>query len=303
MRTYRWIVLGLVLLGCTEARAQEAAALSGAPPVLVINREEIKPGQMGPHEKGAATFVSVLNRAHTSEYRLGLVPVSGDDNQVLYLEGYPSFAQLETAQKELDHALLTNAALRADFEGVQRKGADEHNSQRTMLARFRADLSYRPLTLDQVAHTRFVSMQTVRTKLGRTADYVDYLKATNEARQKAGVSDVNFAVYQVVSGAPAGVLIIFSGYRGLDDLDALYGGADERDRKVNEALGGAEVMKQRRMLISEILQDVNVTLFAMNPVISRPSPPIMAANPDFWTVKPAAAAPAKALASKKEKKP
>ena len=300
MRTHAGFVLALVAVAAATAAAQE----TGPPPVLVIAREEIKPGRMDGHAKSAASYVSVLNRAQAGEHRFGLVPVSGDDNQVLYLEGYPSFAKLEASRNELDRALQASAALRAEFDAVQKQGVDEHNSQRTMLARYRADLSFRPPTLDQIAHVRFVSMQTVRTKLGRTADYADYLKATNAAREKAGVSDVNYTVYQVVSGAPAGVLIVFSGYRSMEDLDALYAGMEDRDRKVNEALGGAEAVKQRRMLLSESLQDVNTVTFAMNPAISRPAPPIVAANPDFWTVKPAAApAAAKALAAKKEKKP
>ena len=40
------------------AVAQEAAAPSGPPPVLIINKEEIKPGRMGPHDKNAARFVA-----------------------------------------------------------------------------------------------------------------------------------------------------------------------------------------------------------------------------------------------------
>ena len=100
------------------AVAEEAA---GPPPVLLINKEEIKPGQMGPHEKNAAKFVAIQNKANAGSHRLGLIPVSGDNNVVLYLEGYGSFAELEKAQSEFDATLAMNASLRAELD--QRRAA------------------------------------------------------------------------------------------------------------------------------------------------------------------------------------
>jgi hypothetical protein len=67
---------------------------------------------------------------------------------------------------------------------------------------------------------------------------------------------------------------------------------------MEEALGGADVAKQRRMLISEIVADGFNTVYAMEPSLSRPTALIAAADPDFWNPKPAAAT--KALAAKKE---
>src|SRR5688572_6380046 len=84
------------------AVAQEAA---GPPPVLLINKEEIKPGQMGPHEKNAAHFVAIQNKANAGSHRLALTPVAGDNNVVLYLEGYPSFAEMEKAVEQFDATL------------------------------------------------------------------------------------------------------------------------------------------------------------------------------------------------------
>ena len=46
------------------AAAEEPAAPLGPPPVLIINKEEIKPGLMGPHEKNAARFVAIQNKAN-----------------------------------------------------------------------------------------------------------------------------------------------------------------------------------------------------------------------------------------------
>src|SRR6185295_16982073 len=164
------------------AVAQEAA---GPPPVLIINKEEIKPGQMGPHEKNAARFVSIENKANASSYRVGLTPVSGDDNVVVYLEGHASFEDMEKAAKGLADTLATNASLRAEMDQMTQQGADMHASQKTSLAVYRADLSYRPIHMDAVAKSRYVSINTTHIKIGHTPDYEAYAKELNGAREKA----------------------------------------------------------------------------------------------------------------------
>jgi hypothetical protein len=303
MRIRTSLVSTFVLLAAGAAWAQEAGAPAGPPPVMAIRREEIKPGRMEAHQRQAALYVSVLDRANAGEHRLALVPLSGDDNQVIYLEGFPSLAAMGAAREGLDKAALANAALRSELEGVLNQGGEDHNSQRTILARLRADLSYRPLSNEQVGRMRYVSMQTIRVKLGRVPDYTEWLKPLNEARQKAGVEDLNVLVYQVTSGAPQGTLITFTGYRSLEDMDAVSAGMQDRDAKVNAALGGPDVVKQRRTAMAEMVQDVTTTLFAIDPVISRAPTFIAAADPEFWGRKlPAPAAPAKALAGKKVKK-
>src|SRR6266545_2634343 len=83
-----WALLGVLLLSAAATAAQEQT--SGPPPVLAIGQEEIKPGSMGAHDKQVASYLALFNRANVGASRLGLVPVSGDDNQVLYLEGYAS---------------------------------------------------------------------------------------------------------------------------------------------------------------------------------------------------------------------
>ncbi len=118
-------------------------------------------------------------------------------------------------------------------------------------------------------------------------------------REKANI-DTHSVVYQIATGAGNNTFLIFSANRSLAEWDDLNAKAPERQKAIDAALGGDEVVKQRRMLISEIVADTYDTLYAMTPTISRPSPQIAAADPDFWTPKAAAAAPAKATAAKKE---
>ena len=62
-------------------------------------------------------------------------------------------------------------------------------------------------TAEQTGKSRFMSVSTTRIKPGRLVDYADYIKALNVAREKAG-ADVHTAVYQVLSGAPTGMVVV-----------------------------------------------------------------------------------------------
>jgi hypothetical protein len=277
------------------AVAQEAM---GPPPVLLINKEEIKPGQMGPHEKNAVRFVSIQNKANAETFRLGLTPVSGDNNVVLYLEGYGSFAEMEKAGKQFDAALAMNASLRTELEQNTRDGADMHASQKTMLAVFRPDLSFRPHKMDGVAQSRYFGVSKSVVRMGRSADAEAWVKELNAAREKANTEGVHTAVYQIVSGAPAGTYFSFTLNRSLAEWDEFGAKMGERNKAIDAALGEA-VVKERRKQAAEIFADFSTALYAMSPAISRPSPTFMAYDPGFWT--PTPAADVKALASKKEK--
>lgn len=289
-------LLGVLVLSAAGVAAQETAP-AGPPRVLAISREEIKPGRMTPHEKVAASFVAAISKANLQNYRLGLTPVSGDDNQVVYLEGFDSFAAVEASRKAMDEALAGNAAFKADFDLVERQGADMHATQKTAYAIYREDLSYRPLKVGEVAKSRYFNVVTVRVKPGQMTDYADYTKQYNTAREKAN-TDAHTAVYQVVTGAPTGTFLIFVAHRSLSEWDDFIRTMDARDKAINEALGGEAVVKQRRAWAAEIISDNFSTLYAFSPAISRANPQFAAADPDFWSPKPKA--PAKALASKKE---
>lgn len=280
MSATRLAVLALSAIGATTS-AQE---IPGPPPVLVVAREEIKPGKMVPHEKAAAGFVAVAEKAKAANYRIALTPVSGDDNMVVYLEGYPSYAAFETARNAFDTAIRTNAALRAELERLDPEG-DQHASQRTAIYRYRADLSYRPLRRDGVAKSRYMTITTTRVKPFRGPDYVDLLKAFNVAREKAG-TDAHAAVFQSVSGAPVGTFISFGTAQSLKEWDDFTAKMEENQKAIDAALGGPEAVKQRRMLLSEVVADTTSALYAMSPALSRPAPEFVAHDPAFWGARP-----------------
>lgn len=292
-----------VLLSCGGASLAEDAS-GGPPPILAIAREEIPPGRMPAHERNAAGFVSVLNRIGAASHRIALVPLSGDDNQVLYLEPHASFAALGQAREQFDEAIASNAALRTEMDQLTRDNVQLHHSQKTMLARYRADMSYRPKAREDTARSRYFSVTTIRVKPGRGPDYVEIVKQYNAALTKANI-DWHVATYQVVSGGPFGTFLFLSSRRSLQELDEAFARGDEEQKAIDEALGGPVAAANLRARFSEVIADGTNTLFAINPGMSRPTAEMAAVDPDFWTPKPAGAS-GKALAKKvvtREEKP
>lgn len=287
-----------LLAACLLPAAWVASEESPGPPkVLVVAREEIKPGMMSSHEKIAAGFLATISKTKLESYRLGLTPVSGDDNQVLYLEGHDSFAALEASQKAWDAELAANAAFKASLDQLESQGGPMHASQKTAIATYREDLSYRPSKMAEAAKARYFTIMTVRVKPGRIGDYVDFVKQYNAARAKANL-DEHSAAFQVLSGAPTGTFLFFSLNRSLTEWDDFRRGMDARSKSVDEALGGDLVIKHRREVASEIIADSMSNLYAVKASISRPDPQFAAGDPDFWSPKPKL--PAKTTAAKKD---
>jgi len=279
MRSRCLPVVGLLLLGATEALAQQSP-----PQVLMITREQFKPGNMTAHNRDIPAFYALFEKAGVGAYRLGLVPFSGDQNHLLYIEAYPSFAEMEATGKKMEATFGGSAALQKEMDALTKRTDSLHDSQSVMIVVRRNELSYRPLTIDAIAKGRFLNYAMTRVNTGRATDYADYVRQTNAAREKANL-DEHSTVWQVTSGAPTGTFLTFSWNRSLSEVDEFRKGLDARTKKLNEALGGDVVVKQRQKMLSEIVAQGATTVYAVNREISRPSPEFVTADA-FWKPKP-----------------
>jgi hypothetical protein len=202
---------------------------------------------------------------------------------------------------KVEAALAQNAALKTEMERLDGQSGDLRSGSQTAWFVSRPALSYHPPKLADVAKSRLVNISTVRVKPGRVPDFLDYYKSLNAAREKAGASWVSTAAYQSSVGAPGGTFVFFAFNKSMSEMDEANTKADERQKAIDTALGGDQVVKMRRELISEILvEPATANLYAINRAESRPSAQLAAADPDFWNPKPA---PGKALASAKKEAP
>jgi hypothetical protein len=277
----RLMVLVPILLPLLQAfPAGAAEEMTARPPkVLLVEWESLRPGSTPAHDKVAAGFAALAARSGAKGHWIGLNPVAGDENMALFLGGYPSFAAAEEARKADDAAVAASPALRAEMEKLEKAGAAVHTAQKAVWTTYQDDLSFRPPGPADIGKARYMEVVVTRVKPGRIPDYVEFLKAVNQGREKARL-DVHFAVFQVASGAPTGTFVILRPLTSMGELD------EDGMKPLVTALGD-EAWKKMRMAYAEIVEENTRTLFAINPKSSYPYPTIAAADPSFWKAKAA----------------
>ena len=281
MRLRTLAVPTLLLMSALPAHAQPAP-----PGVLVMTREQFRPGNMAAHNKLMPSYYALYEKAKVGPYRLGLLPMSGDTNHLVFLESYSSYDDMATTRKKLGEGIGATPALQTEMDALQKQNAPLHDSQTTWIAIRRPDLSYHPKATADVAKARYVSLNVTRVNIGRGGDYSDYVKQTNAAREKANL-DEHTSVYSVTSGAPAGTFLTFTSSASMAEADAAAAGGAARNQKLTDALGGEVVVKERQKMNSEIVAASTTTWYSVDRGISRTSPGFVTADPDFWKAKEA----------------
>ncbi len=261
----------LLVAGASHAIAQ----MPGPPKVLLIVREEIKPGMMPAHSREANNVVQIYTKANSPYHRLAMVPVAGNENEVMYFWGFDSFAEMEKSNSYLD--TVSNVTFKADFDRVRPPGDDYHSSQRDSIAVLREDLSYNINT--DIRRMRYMRVSTIRVKPGHSREWEDSRRMTRAAHEKAKV-DETMVVYQVAGGMQSGTYLVMIPWASLDGIGTIPHGKSYMD-----ALGD-----DRRDKIEKIENDSVVftatDIYAFAPQLSYVSKDWVSGDPSFWRLKP-----------------
>lgn len=270
-RYYLLISTALICLPVFSALAQALPA----PKVLLIVREDIKTGKMGPHAVEANNTVQIWAKAKSPYRRLAMVPIAGNENEVTYLWPFDSYASLEKSNSDLDQ--MASGPYKADFDKIQNRGDDYHSAQRDSIAVLREDLSYGPVA--DIPRMRFMRFETVRVKPGQARSWEEGRKIMKAAHEKANINE-SVAVYQIVGGMQAGTYLVLIPWKALDGLGTLPHGKDYQ-----EALGEDNMKKIEKINDAAVVFN-EVGIYTFNPQLSYLSPQFIAADPGFWTFKP-----------------
>ena len=290
--------LFVLVVVCLVASSPLVVSAQGPPPgppkVMMIEREEIKPGKMSQHEKLAHGYVQAFASAKSPTHWLGLVPVAGNENEAFFVTPYASYAAIEKDRQDTEK--MMTGALKAAVDQLDKQGGDIHASSRQIIAEYREDLSYNaPVNIPQM---RYFEITTTRVRPGYERAFEETRKMVKAAHEKAKV-DEHFAIYEVSTGALGQTYLTFSPFKSLAEWDVETHGQAYRD-----ALGDENRQKIDKMRADGLIS-VDSTLYLINPMMSYAPPEFAAANPAFWgatktaTAKAAGAkkAPAKTAAN------
>lgn len=284
-------VVSLVLCSFTIVVGQEHSP----PKVLLIVREEIKPSMMDDHNRHSAEFASVFGQLQTPNHRIAMVPIAGNENEVLYVTAAESFRELEGMLQATDKKMgAPSASVKTQMARLQKEAPDLHAGMRDMLALYRPDLSFNPGV--PIATMRYFSVTTTRVRPGHDAQYAESLqKIINPTRQKAKVDDLHVAVYQIISGAPAGTYMLFRPMKSIGEFDSGIAA------KVRATMTDDQ-RKDADKAANDAIMSSDVTTYAFMPRMSYVGSEFAAGDPGFWNPKVEMAA-AKPKPKKRAPKP
>lgn len=281
MKTSLLCSMLLVLLTFPAVMAQNESEKPGPPKVLLINREEIKPGLMPAHNRHSEMYASVFARLKTDNYRIAMTPIAGNENEVLYITGADSFADLEKVQRGTDKALSTiPVSMRSEMDKLDKEGPELHSAMRQMLAVYRPELSFNPGA--PIPQMRYFTVTTIRVRPGHDARWVDYVqKILNTARGKAKLPDTfHVAVFQVISGAPGGTYLVFRPMKSLAEMDTATGPMVRRAMSDDER-------KEADKANAESVMTSESSIYAFNPRMSYMPKEFIQMDAAFWAPAPA----------------
>ena len=273
--------LGLLVSICSPAFAQTPEPM-GPPPVLLIVREDIKASKMPAHNKHSASFAQIFAKLQTPSHRIALVPVAGSENEVVYVTGAGSFADLEKMQQDTDKKMSgASGAIKTELDRLAREAPDLHSAMRDLLAVYRPELSYNPGV--NIAQMRYFAITTVRVRPGQEDVYADYVKnLANAARDKAK-AELHIAAFQVIAGSPGTTYLFFRPMKSLAEYDLKIG------PRVREAMSAGQKEKADKMT-SESVMVSETSVYAFEPSMSYVAKEMAAQDPGFWNPKPQKAA-------------
>lgn len=266
----------LALLCASVAVAQDVAT---PPPAMIqIYREEVKPGKGPAHEKNEAAYVHMMKGAKASPNYTALVTVTGPA-EAWFVTRYENYAAWGKDISAMDH----NPTLSAESDRINSADGEFLTNSRSIVARYRADLSYRPGV--SIPLTRFINISIVRIRPGHNTDFEDARKIIKAAHEKLALK-FNYSVYQVQSGMPAGTFFIMYYGKSLADFDAA---ADIHGQAYQDAIGD-DGRKKLGELASSGTIGSDTMIFSVDPRMSYPDKATIDADPAFWSPKPAAPA-------------
>jgi hypothetical protein len=269
-----FIFSGLVV-SAGVALAQETM---GPPPVLMIEREFLKPGKAGNvHEKSESQFVQAFAAAKWPTPYLAMTSMSGRP-RALFMFGYPSF---EAWEKD-NHAMAKNTTLSAAIDRIEVADGELQTEFDQSVYTYNPEGS---LNAGSVVHSRYFDITQFKIKEGHHAEWMELVKMYRDGFAK--VPNVNWALYESHYGQDnSGIYLVITKMTSLS----------EEDRGMGDFMKFADVvgekgMKRLEELSASCIEWDQTNLFEFSPKMSYPDPEWIKADP-FW--KPKAAAPAKA---------
>lgn len=265
----------LLLLACSAVALAQNPEMPQPPKVLMIVREDIKPGLMPAHNKHSAAYASVFAKLQTPNHRIALLPVAGSENEVVYLTGAETFAELEKNNKDTDARMArVSGPVQTELDRLNKEAATLHSAMRDIIAVYRPELSHNPGVV--MPTMRYMAITTIRIRPGQDDVYTDYVRnLLNTTREKVK-GELHIAAFSIVAGAPGSTYLFFRPMKSLAEYDQRVA------PRVREMMTDDQRKKADKM-VAESVMSSETSIYAMTPDMSYVDKQFAAVDPAFWS--------------------
>jgi hypothetical protein len=249
-----------------------------APKILMISRVNLKEGRAMEYQKLDRQVRQTIHKNNPNLNWITATAFTGSDNEETYFQFRNSYAEIEqadTAFGKAAGALFTSAEFNQNV-------AESQESGRNIIAKLRDDLSYNADKFDP-ANAKFWSITYSRLKPGSDSELTSIRQDIKE-QLKAANFDAHYLVYQVSYGMPSATYLIVRDLPSLSALDTDMG-------KQYDSAVAKNLRQQYTAFNHDNAIAVESVIYQVKPELSHPPQNLVAANPSFWTVKEAEAAP------------
>jgi len=283
------IVIALTC-ACSLSAQEKPASQDQHPRYVWYAVDQVSNGKFGVYSKVVAQYREAAASAAPDVHWIAGSAITGHSGRVTIVTFHDSMASVEkmmTAFDKMDNAInMKNASFPA-------QEAESTTSSHYVLAEYKKELSYRP-DMVPMANTTWWSAELISLKPGCQYEFQDAVKQAADLHSKAGDSD-HWIGYRVLAGDSLPAVIFVSPMRSLADED------EEPSAAAQEVLQSPLARQMFSRIGKECITHIESDYSRVEPSLSRPPDALVAANPDFWTVKDEAMS-ASAPAPKKGKK-
>jgi hypothetical protein len=273
---YQRTVIRLLLAMVFSISITQAQQVRSAPPpaILEIYRDPVKPAKMVEYTRIEGEAALACARASTWPY-LTMQSITGPQIEVWYIEGFDSYASVEHSSEQFTR----NPTLSAELNRLMEAKVNLVGDARVIFAHYREDLSSNAELMQPRA--RFFTVILVTVRPGHEREFEEIHRTLKSVRQKANAAD-NRVVYQIASGMPKNIYLIFSAHRSLQDAGIAL------DPAVDDYAADVDDSTRNRLddYTRVAVQRSETWLFSVNPAMSNPAGEWIADDPEFWRASP-----------------
>ncbi len=256
---------------------------------IIVQHVVIAEGKAPAYPGLLAQYRHAADAIKSESYWLGASYMTGDLRQATFVIPYPSFEMLEKSMKGMEKIYAEASRTNPNFA---METSLSELSPRGTIAKYREDLSYRPLAVP-LPDAKYWMITSIHIAPGYRTQFADLVKEEIALLEKAKIEE-HFVAYEVMAGLPTtGSSYFFvTNLKSLADLDI------DRSEQAN-AIFTPLVRAHFDSAVQKMVVGIEDNILQVRPEFSRPPATFLAANPDFWTVKE----PPPVVAKTKGKKP